>query len=67
MPANEIQQEAGKLLKVSEALDRLALQEASVAEALAILARSVRYSAKLLEVVVAVRLGPDNALNKASN
>jgi hypothetical protein len=69
MPVHEIQQEAGKLLKVSETLDKLARQHTSVAEALAILAGSVRNSATLLEVLVAVRLGPDTgtSLNKASN
>ena len=65
MPVHEIQQEAGKLLKVSETLDKLARQHTSVAEALAILAGSVRNSATLLEVLVAVRLG--TSLNKASN
>jgi hypothetical protein len=67
MPAHEIQQEAGKLHKVSETLDKLALQDSSVADALAILAGSVRNSAMLLEVLVAVRLEADTGLKRASN
>ena len=57
MPANEILQEAEKLHKVSESLGALAEQHAPVAEAIKILAESVRHSATLLEVLVAMRLG----------
>lgn len=58
MAANEILQEAKKLHKVSASLDVLADQNAPIAEALTILAGSVRNSATLLEVLVALKLGP---------
>jgi hypothetical protein len=58
LAANEILHEARKLHKVSESLDKLAHDHAPVAEALTILAGSVRNSATLLEVLVALRLGP---------
>jgi hypothetical protein len=67
MPAKEILQEAGKLHKVSENLDLLAEQHAPIAESLSILAGSVRNSATLLEVLVALRLGPIPGLDSASN
>jgi hypothetical protein len=57
MPANAILQEATKLHKVSDSLDLLAIQHAPIAEALSILAGSVRNSATLLEVLVALKLG----------
>jgi len=59
MPANQILQEAGKLHKVSENLDALAKREPPAAEELAIMARTIRNSAMLLEVVVALRIGPE--------
>jgi hypothetical protein len=58
MPANEILHEAKKLHKVSDCLDALAVQHAPISEALSILSGSVRNSATLLEVLVALRLGP---------
>jgi len=67
MPAKEILQEARKLHKVSESLDALAQQHAPVAEGLTILAGTVRNSAALLEVLVALRLGPEPGLDAASN
>jgi hypothetical protein len=67
MPANEILQEAKKLHKVSDSLDVLAEQHAPVAEALSILSGSVRNSATLLEVVVALKLQPTPGFNSASN
>jgi hypothetical protein len=57
MPANEILQEAKKLHKVSDSLDLLAEQHAPIAEALSLLSGSVRNSATLLEVLVAVKMG----------
>ncbi|MGA2169440.1 MAG: hypothetical protein ABSG62_14620 [Terracidiphilus sp.] len=67
MPANEILQEAKKLHRVSDSLDALAEQHAPLEEALTILAGTVRNSATLLEVLVALRLGPVPGLNSASN
>jgi hypothetical protein len=67
MPAKEILQEARKLHKVSESLDSLAEQHAPVAEALMILAGTVRNSANLLEILVQIRLGPDPALEAPLN
>jgi hypothetical protein len=67
MAANEILQEARNLHKVSESLDKLAQKHAPVAEALTILAGSVRNSATLLEVLVALKLGPELGLGTVSN
>jgi len=58
MPSTEILLEAKKLHKVSDSLELLATQHAPLAEALTILSGSVRNSATLLEVLVALRLGP---------
>ena len=67
MPAHEILLEAKKLHKVSDSLDVLAAQHAPLEEALTVLSGNVRSSANLLEVLVALRLGPDLALESASN
>lgn len=67
MAANEILQEARKLRNVSQSLERLAHENAPVAEALTILAGSVRNSATLLEVLVPLRLGPKPGLYSVSN
>jgi hypothetical protein len=67
MPANEILQEAKKLHKVSDSLDVLAGQHAPISEALSILSGSVRNSATLLEVLVALRLGPVPELDSVVN
>jgi hypothetical protein len=67
MPAKEILQEAKKLHKVSESLDLLADQHAPVAEALMILAGTVRNSASLLEILVQIRLGPGRELDLPLN
>ena len=66
MPANEILQEARKLHNVSASLSALAEQHAPLAEALMILAETIRNSAALLEVLVALRLGAPG-LDSASN
>jgi hypothetical protein len=58
MPAHEILLEAKKLHKVSDSLELLAMQHAPLAEDLSILSGSVRNSATLLEVLVAVKMGP---------
>ena len=57
MPAHRILQEAGKLRKVSDNLDALSSQHAPISEALSILSGSVRNSATLLEVLVALKFG----------
>jgi hypothetical protein len=67
MPAKEILQEAKKLHKVSESLDLLADQHAPVAEALMILAGTVRNSASLLEILMQIRLGPGRELDVPLN
>jgi hypothetical protein len=67
MPANEILQEATKLHKVSDSLDMLAQQHAPISEALSILSGSVRNSATLLEVVVALKLRPAPGFDPAIN
>jgi hypothetical protein len=67
MPANEILQEAQKLHKVSDRLDALAVHHTPVAEALSILSGSVRNSATLLEVLVALKLGPVSGLDSVLN
>ena len=67
MPAKEILQEARKLHKVSDSLDVLAEQHAPISEALSVLSGSVRNSATLLEVLVALRLGPVPGLDTVVN
>lgn len=67
MPANEILQEAKKLRKVSESLDVLAEQHAPISEALSILSGSVRNSATLLEVLVALKLTPAPGYDPRNN
>jgi hypothetical protein len=63
MPAHEILQEARKLHTVSDSLDLLAAQHAPIGDALSILSGSVRNSATLLEVLVALKLGPEQGLD----
>jgi len=67
MPANEILQEAKKLRKVSESLDVLAERHAPISEALSILSGSVRNSATLLEVLVALKLTPAPGYDPRNN
>ena len=67
MPAKEILQEAKKLHKVSDSLDALAVQHTPIGEGLSILSGSVRNSATLLEVLVAMRLGPVPGLDTVVN
>jgi hypothetical protein len=67
MPTQEILQEARKLCKVSESLDRLAKQDAQLADALAILSGTVRNSATLLEVLVTLRTEPQKSMESRSN
>jgi hypothetical protein len=65
MPANAVLQEAKKIHKVSDSLDVLAEKHAPISGALSILSGTVRNSAMLLEVLVA--LGPARELQTASN
>jgi|CZKF01.1.fsa_nt_gi hypothetical protein len=67
MPAHEILLEAKKLHKVSESLDVLATQHIPLEHALTVLSGNVRNSAKLLEVLVALKLGPGPKLESAIN
>jgi hypothetical protein len=67
MPARQILQEAVKLNRVSENLGKLAEEHAPVTKALTIMARTIRHSAMLLEVLVALRLGPAPALEGPTN
>jgi len=67
MPAHEILQEAKKLHRVSDSLDVLAVEHAPISEALSILSGSVRNSATLLEVLVALKMGPDPVLDSVNN
>jgi hypothetical protein len=67
VPAKDILQEATKLHKMSESLTLLAEQHAPVAEALVILAGTVRNSANLLEILVQLRMGPDPGLDAPIN
>ena len=67
MPANAILHEASKLRKVSDSLDMLAEQHAPISEALSLLSESVRSSATLLEVLVALKMRPAPGLDPASN
>jgi hypothetical protein len=65
MPVNRILQEARKLRKVSESLDGLAEENAPISDALSVLSGSVRNSATLLEVLVALKLKPAPRLDSA--
>lgn len=67
MPATEILKEASKLHKVSDSLDVLAELNAPISEALSILSGSVRNSATLLEILVALKLKPLPGYDPASN
>jgi hypothetical protein len=67
MPGNDILREAVKLHAISEKLNALARQNRSAAEALTLLAKAVKNSAALLEVVVALKMEPENDVEKSSN
>jgi hypothetical protein len=61
--AEEILQEARKLREVSNDLNRLAEKNEPLAEALSIMSGSVCRAAIMLEVLVAVKLGPPRTRN----
>jgi hypothetical protein len=67
MAANEILEQAAKLYTVSDSLAALAQHEAPLSEPLSLLAKSVRHSAALLEVMVAVKFGPERDVENRSN
>jgi hypothetical protein len=67
VPANEILQEAKKLHKVSDSLNSLAGQNVSISEALSILSGTVRSSATLLEILVALKLPSKSGFDPAVN
>ena len=67
MPAIEILQEAKKLHKVSDSLDVLAEQHTPISEALSILSGSIRSSATILEILVALKLKPAPEFDSAIN
>jgi hypothetical protein len=67
MPAIEILQEAKKLHNVSDSLDGLAEQHAPISEALSILSGSIRSSATILEILVALKLKPAPEFDSAIN
>jgi len=67
MPANRILEEAWKLHTVSESLHSLAEQNEGLSAALTTLAGTVRSSATLLEVLVALRVGSDKDVESKSN
>lgn len=67
MPGNGILQEAVKLHSIGQRLNTLAEQNWLVEQALTLLAKAVRNSATLLEVVVALKTHPENDVEKSSN
>ena len=66
MPSNAILHEVQQLHSVSDRLDLLAEQHPLVSEALITISRSVRNSATLLEVLVALKIAPLLGLDPAS-
>jgi len=66
MPATTILQEAQQLYNVSDHLDSLSEQHPLVSEALITISGSVRNTATLLEVLVAMKLTPLSGLNPAN-
>ena len=67
MSGNDILQEAVKLHSIGERLNTRAEQNRSVAEALTVLAKAIRNSATLLEVVVTLKMESENDVEKSSN
>jgi len=67
MPANAILNEATKLHQVSDRLDVIAGENATVSEALSVLSGNVRSSATLLQLVVALKLGQIPGMDSKSN
>jgi hypothetical protein len=65
MPSNAILHEAQQLHNVSDRLDLLAEEHPSVADALAAISGNVRNTATLLQVLVAMKMGPLSGLDSA--
>ena len=65
MPSIDILHEVQKLYGVSDRLDSLAGQHPLVSEALAVISGSVRNTATLLEVLVAMKMGTLSGLEPA--
>jgi hypothetical protein len=66
MPSNAILHEVQQLYSVSDRLDLLAEQHPLVSEALITISGSVRNTATLLEVLVAMKIAPLFGLDPAS-
>ena len=66
MQPNAILQEVQQLYNVSDRLDSLAAQHPLVSEALITISGSVRNTATVLEVLVAIRIAPITGLDPAS-
>ena len=66
MPSTAILQEVQRLYSVSVRLDSLAEVHPLAAEALLVIAGSVRNTATLLEVVVAMKMSPFTELDPAN-
>jgi hypothetical protein len=65
MPSNAILHEAQQLHNVSDRLDLLAEEHPIVSDALAAISGNVRNTATLLQVLVAMKMGPLTALDSA--
>jgi hypothetical protein len=66
MPSNAILREVQQLYNVSDRLDLLAEEHPVVSEALITISGSVRNTATLLEVLVAMKMSPPLGLDPAS-
>jgi hypothetical protein len=66
MPSNAILRDVKQLYSVSDRLDSLAEQHPVVSEALITISGSVRNTATLLEVLVAMKIAPIPGLEPAS-
>jgi hypothetical protein len=66
MPSNAILREVQQLYNVSDRLDLLAEEHPVVSEALITISGSVRNTATLLEVLVAMKMSPPPGLDPAS-
>ena len=66
MPSTAILQEVQRLYRVSDRLDSLAEQNPIVSEALLVISGSVRNTATLLEVLVAMKILPLPGLDSAN-
>jgi hypothetical protein len=65
MPSNAILREVQQLYNVSDRLDLLAEEHPVVSEALITISGSVRNTATLLEVLVAMKMSPPPGLDPA--